>query len=61
MSPCIMYWPDNEPFPEQGQIRPSNLAGMPVGSLRLICGTMTEYMASSPPFSIPVTEGPYPM
>lgn len=28
--PCIMYWPDNEPFPEQGQIRPSNLSGMPV-------------------------------
>ncbi|KAF5353225.1 hypothetical protein D9756_008079 [Leucocoprinus leucothites] len=29
LSPCIMYWPDNEPFPEQGQIRPSNLAGIP--------------------------------
>lgn len=27
---CIMYWPDNEPFPEQGQIRPSNLVGVPV-------------------------------
>ncbi|KAG6853862.1 hypothetical protein C0991_000623 [Blastosporella zonata] len=25
LSPCIMYWPDNEPFPEQGQIRPSNV------------------------------------
>ncbi|CCM03229.1 uncharacterized protein FIBRA_05354 [Fibroporia radiculosa] len=23
LSPCIMYWPDNEPLPEQGQIRPS--------------------------------------
>lgn len=22
MFPCIMYWPDNEPFPEHGQIRP---------------------------------------
>ncbi|KAJ6449082.1 hypothetical protein C8R47DRAFT_941113, partial [Mycena vitilis] len=21
-SPCFMYWPDNEPLPEQGQIRP---------------------------------------
>ncbi|KAJ7584909.1 hypothetical protein C8J56DRAFT_137905 [Mycena floridula] len=29
LSPCIMYWPDNEPFPEQGQIRPSNLVGVP--------------------------------
>ncbi|KAJ7239973.1 hypothetical protein B0H12DRAFT_1024954 [Mycena haematopus] len=25
LSPCIMYWPDNEPFPEQGQIRPGGL------------------------------------
>ncbi|KAG7087496.1 hypothetical protein E1B28_013457 [Marasmius oreades] len=25
LSPCIMYWPDNEPFPEPGQIRPGNL------------------------------------
>jgi len=30
LSPCIMYWPDNEPFPEQGQIRPGSLAGVPV-------------------------------
>ncbi|TFK69816.1 hypothetical protein BDN72DRAFT_897005 [Pluteus cervinus] len=29
LSPCIMYWPDNEPLPEQGQIRPSGLAGVP--------------------------------
>ena len=25
-----MYWPDNEPFPEQGQIRPSGLLGVAV-------------------------------
>lgn len=30
LSPCIMYWPENEPFPEQGQIRPGNLSGIPV-------------------------------
>ncbi|KAF7326877.1 RanBP2-type domain-containing protein [Mycena venus] len=29
LSPCIMYWPDNEPFPEQGQIRPGGLMGVP--------------------------------
>ncbi|KAH7924452.1 hypothetical protein BV22DRAFT_1047468 [Leucogyrophana mollusca] len=29
LTPCIMYWPDNEPFPEQGQIRPSGLMGVP--------------------------------
>ncbi|KAF8621477.1 hypothetical protein AX15_007768 [Amanita polypyramis BW_CC] len=28
LSPCIMYWPDNEPLPEQGQIRPGGLAGL---------------------------------
>ncbi|KAJ7931903.1 hypothetical protein B0H13DRAFT_1593762 [Mycena leptocephala] len=22
LSPCIMFWPENEPLPEQGQIRP---------------------------------------
>ncbi|KZV90202.1 hypothetical protein EXIGLDRAFT_126858 [Exidia glandulosa HHB12029] len=22
LAPCIIFWPDNEPFPEQGQIRP---------------------------------------
>ncbi|KAJ7170420.1 hypothetical protein C8R43DRAFT_944935 [Mycena crocata] len=30
LSPCIMYWPENEPFPEQGQIRPSNIMHVPV-------------------------------
>lgn len=33
LSPCIMYWPDNEPLPEIGQIRPSGLAGVPVGTI----------------------------
>lgn len=30
LSPCIMWWPDNEPFPEQGQIRPNNVVGVAV-------------------------------
>ena len=30
LSPCVMYWPDNESFPEQGQIRPSLVTGVPV-------------------------------
>ncbi|KAJ7778463.1 hypothetical protein B0H16DRAFT_1503599 [Mycena metata] len=29
LNPCVMYWPENEPFPEQGQIRPSGLMGVP--------------------------------
>ncbi|KAF5392095.1 hypothetical protein D9757_003352 [Collybiopsis confluens] len=27
--PCVMYWPDNEPFPESGQIRPNGLVAIP--------------------------------
>jgi hypothetical protein len=30
LSPCIIYWPNNEPFPERGQIRPSGPLGVPV-------------------------------
>ncbi|KAJ7860571.1 hypothetical protein B0H14DRAFT_2441954 [Mycena olivaceomarginata] len=33
LSQCIMYWPDNEPFPEQGQIRPTlpcDLSNLPI-------------------------------
>ncbi|KAH9948455.1 hypothetical protein B0H21DRAFT_234312 [Amylocystis lapponica] len=26
LSPCVMYWPDNEPLPAQGQIRPASSA-----------------------------------
>ncbi|KAA1474059.1 hypothetical protein DENSPDRAFT_840591 [Dentipellis sp. KUC8613] len=29
LAPCVMYWPDNEPLPEQGQLRPSGLLGLP--------------------------------
>lgn len=29
LSPCVTYWPDNESFPEQGQIRPSSLMVVP--------------------------------
>ncbi|KAK2466610.1 hypothetical protein APHAL10511_000868 [Amanita phalloides] len=28
LTPCIMYWPDNEPLPDQGQIRPGGLVGL---------------------------------
>lgn len=29
LNPCIMFWPLNEPFPHQSQIRPSALLGIP--------------------------------
>lgn len=28
LAPCVMFWPDNEPLPEPGQIRPAQLANM---------------------------------
>jgi len=37
LNPCVMYWPDNEPFPEQGQIRPNNLAGVSVSIVNITC------------------------
>lgn len=30
LAPCIVYWPDNEPLPEQGQIRPATAAQVQV-------------------------------
>lgn len=30
LSSCFLFWPDNEPLPEQGQIRPSDLVGFSV-------------------------------
>ena len=30
LSPCVMYWPDNEPLPEPCQIRPIDSALMTV-------------------------------
>ena len=26
LAPCVMFWPDNEPLPEPGQIRPASLS-----------------------------------
>lgn len=41
-SPCIVYWPDNEPLPERGQIRPSGstvLQVRPLSATRLGSGS----------------------
>ncbi|KAL5525089.1 hypothetical protein ACEPAF_8958 [Sanghuangporus sanghuang] len=29
LAPCVMFWPDNEPLPEPGQIRPASLSNVP--------------------------------
>lgn len=53
LSPCVMYWPDNEPFPEQGQIRPSTLVGVPVSKKvpnLSICLTPCRPAASHPEY-----------
>lgn len=36
LTPCVIYWPDNEPLPEQGQIRPAYLAGLAVRVLSYV-------------------------
>ena len=36
-APCIMYWPDNEPLPERGQIRPSGSAVIQVRVAACLC------------------------
>lgn len=47
LSPCIMYWPDNETFPEQGQIRPSTLTVIPVSTRRILSpSSMTDWQCS---------------
>lgn len=58
LNPCIMYWPDNEPFPEQGQIRPSNLVGVPVRTIVSDICLMFMYhlFSSNLPSSTPATE-----
>lgn len=64
LSPCIMYWPDNEPLPEQGQIRPSGLVGVPVSHLfpkNEPCLISIAWMLSSLPSSTLVTEGLFRM
>lgn len=30
LAPCIMYWPDNEPLPDNGQVRPLGSAATQV-------------------------------
>lgn len=60
LNPCIMYWPDNEPFPEQGQIRPSSLAGIAVSSIFLMAPPtfFTDYAVQQPPILNTGNRGP---
>ena len=38
--PCIMYWPDNEPLPERGQIRPSGSQVIQVCAAARCCSAL---------------------
>ena len=37
LNPCVMYWPDNEPLPDRGQIRPTGSAVIQVFLLVFVC------------------------
>jgi len=54
---CFLFWPDNEPLPEQGQIRPGTLVGVPVRiqphADNQIC--LTPRIPSTLPSLIPAT------
>lgn len=58
LSPCIMYWPDNEPFPEQGQIRPGGLAGVPVCHTLITPRSTLTVGAQQPPILNTGNKGP---
>jgi hypothetical protein len=60
LSPCIMYWPDNEAFPEQGQIRPSGLMGVQVRSIdfSLSVADVPCLIAQQPPILNTGNRGP---
>ena len=46
LTPCMMFWPENEPLPEQGQIRPNSLLGMPVRTYTAIGSR--QYLTCAP-------------
>jgi hypothetical protein len=48
LAPCVVYWPDNEPLPEQGQIRPSSLTGVPVSSARILPASIAHRLQQPP-------------
>ena len=58
LSPCVMYWPDNEPLPEPCQIRPIDSALMTVGTRYASAGVYLTPSHSIPLSSILVTKAP---
>lgn len=58
LAPSVLYWPDNEPFPEQGQIRPSHLTGLPVRRRFLLFDALIDQYISNHLFSTPATGAP---
>jgi hypothetical protein len=55
---CFMFWPDNEPLPEQGQIRPSSLIGVPVRIAPLVNGSSNSQHSQHPPILNTGNRGP---
>jgi hypothetical protein len=56
--PCILFWPDNEPLPEQGQIRPSNPFGIPVSKASLCLHLPNSHYSQHPPILNTGNKGP---
>jgi hypothetical protein len=53
-----MYWPDNEPFPEQGQIRPNGLVGISVCLILAVPLFVLIVRAQQPPILNTGNKGP---
>lgn len=50
LGPLVIFWPDNEPLPEPGQLRPTNVAGMVVSSSNILqCALCSDSTASPYP------------
>lgn len=51
LAPCIMYWPDNEPLPDNGQVRPLGSAATQVRTshcLSICCDPLRDFSSSHP-------------
>jgi len=58
LAPCIMFWPDNEPLPEQGQIRPSSVVGTQVRLFLVFCTPVSHGPHQQPPILNTGNRGP---
>lgn len=58
LSSCFLFWPDNEPLPEQGQLRPSTLVGVPVRIATCYSPNLANSHSQHPPILNTGNKGP---